>query len=271
MSTADIIQQYFPENIHFPDELKCLCNWIVENGYGSIRYDIRLVKASNDIEQYFDDGYKIKDSFGVFGHSSDGGIYAIWQKNEKEQPVVYLGSEGSEWYVLGADFTSFLAFIAAGLDNPFKSWVKDNFNIFVDSKKVAIKKEDRSLARWIYDKLDITMPFAEFDPDSEHNETSNSIDYKVTVISIPDNKVDFIKAIRILSNLSMGDLLKSFQSLPVTVYEGHVFFRGKLDIANFPEPDKSYLSELENKFSANILIEYREYLGKDGKTDFKPW
>jgi len=269
MSIADKIKQSFPKGVHFPNELGLMSDWIEQNGYESIRYDIRLTEGSDEIEQYFDNGNKIKDSFGIFGHSTDGGLYAIWLKSKKEQPVIFLGSEGSEWYVLGTDFLSFLSLISCGFTNPFKDWVTDEFNIYVDTKKKAIDKKDRSLTRWIYEKLEVKIPFEEFDPDSKHNATSNSIDYKVIITSVPHNKVDFIKSIRILSKLSMGDLLRNFQNLPLTVYESHVFFRGKLDIVNFPEPDRNYLLELTTKYPDNIQIEYREYLGKDGKTDFK--
>src|SRR5690606_7686114 len=115
--------------------------------YDGIATDFRLEAAPYLISTYFENGEKLERYLVAFGHSGDGGIFAIWQI-DGEQKIVHLGSEGNNWFVVADSFVGFLAKLAIGhrnlahddLQKPpaessaeakFKTWVGTAFGLTV--------------------------------------------------------------------------------------------------------------------------------------------
>lgn len=287
MTLADKIKQTFPTEIHFPIELKLFCDWIEENGYDSIASDFKLHASSNAMIKYFDNGEKLEKHIAAFGHSGDGGIFALW-KTDKSQKIVHLGSEGNNWFVVANNFIDFLTILAIGYpnlacddlqkppsehnpNNKFKNWIETTFGLTVpDSAKKLTDKTDRTFTRWLFDILQTGDNFERFDPDSKHNLQFHSIEYRLIATKVPDNKAKFIGDLRKVSALSIAELMKGLNQLPIVVYENATYFNGELSLANFPKNDRDALIYLTENYKNEVTLEYRNNARQSEKEGFKP-
>ncbi|MFC7348324.1 hypothetical protein ACFQO9_16515 [Chryseobacterium zhengzhouense] len=286
MTTKDTIKQNFPTEVHFPIELEVLCNWIDENGYDNILTDIKLYGFQDSMTNYFDNGQKLEKYIGAFGHSADGSIFAILQI-ENNQKVVHLGPKGSNWFIVADNFVEFLKILAIGyphlteddLEKPpiesnpndkFKKWVETTFNVTIpNSAKKITNKADKTFTKWLFDNLQPDKTFEHFDPESEHNKQFNSIEYRLVVKNVPNNKSKFIGDLRRVSTMSISELLKQLNNLPFVVYESSTYFKGQLSIINFSTFDKDNLIFLTENYKNEVILEYRNNVKKSEKTDFK--
>ena len=285
MNLTDNIKQTFPTEIDFPMELQLLCEWVEENGYDSIATDFRLGAAPNLVSSYFHNGGKLEKHLVAFANSSDGGIFALWRTNEG-QKVVHLGSEGNNWFVLADDFADFVATLAIGYSNlaeddllnppvgngpdaKFKTWVETKFGLRIPDSAKNIDKTDRAFTRWVFNTLQPGVDFDQFDPDSKHNLEFHSLEYRLLVSKIPENKSKFIGDLRKVSTLSISELMKGLNNLPIVVYEGSTYFNGQLSLKNFPSADKEALIYLTENYKDAVTLEYRKNVKQSEKTGFK--
>jgi hypothetical protein len=286
MTLANKIKQTFPTEVRFPIELEMFCNWVDENGYESILTDFELHGFPNSMTNYFENGQKLEKYIGEFGHSGDGGIFAIWQ-TENDQKVVHLGSEGNNWFIVANNFVEFLKILAIGypyladdnLQKPptessqndnFKKWVETTFSLTVpNSAKKLVNKTDKTFTKWLFDNLQPADTFEHFDPDSEHNKQFNSIEYRLVVTNIPGNKSKLIGDLRKVSTMSISELLKQLSNLPLVVYESSTYFKGQLSLTNFPTPNKDNLIFLTENYKDEVVLEYRNSARQSERTDFK--
>ena len=285
MKFVDKIKQAFPTEIDFPIELQLFCEWIEENGYDSIATDFRLEAAPKLISTYFENGEKLERYLAAFGHSGDGGIFAIWQ-TDGEQKVVHLGSEGNNWFVVADSFVGFLARLAIGYRNlvyddlqkppagtnadaKFKTWVEATFGLTVPDSAKHIDKTDKTFTRWVFNILQPGVDFEHFDPDSKHNREFHSIEYRLVVSNIPDNKSKFIGDLRKASAMSISELMQGLRNLPVVVYESSTYFNGQLSLKNFPTNDREALLYLTEKYRQEVALQYRKRVRQSEKMEFR--
>lgn len=285
MALAEKIKETFPKQINFPKELKMFCNWVDKNGYDNILTDFELHGFKNSMTNYFDNGQKLEKYIAKFGHSGDGGIFAIWQ-NGNNQRIVHLGSEGKDWFIVANNFVDFLNILAIGYANlvdddlqkpptqtnaiyDFKNWVEKTFDLKVpNSAKKLTNKTDKTFTQWLFNILQENENFEQFDPESEHNKQTNSIEYRLVVFDVPDNKSKFIGDLRKVSTLSISELLKQLNNLPLVVYESSTYFKGQLSLTNFPTPDKENLIYITNNYKSEVVLEYRDNVRQSEKTDY---
>lgn len=286
MTLADKIKQTFPSEVQFPAKLKIFCDWVDENGYDNIVTDFELHGFSNSMTHYFDNGQKLEKYIAAFGHSGDGGIFAIWQ-NGNDQKIVHLGSEGNDWFIVANNFVDFLNILAIGYANlanddlqkpptetktdyKFKNWVETTFYLKVpNSAKKLTNRIDKTFTKWLFNSLQPGETFERFDQDNEHNKQFNSIEYRLVVIQVPDNKSKFIGELRKVSTLSISELLKQLNYLPLVVYESSTYFKGQLSLTNFPTLDKDNLIYLTSNYKSEIILEYRNNVRQSEKTDYR--
>ena len=142
------IQRYFPSGMTVPAELAALCAWLGENGYPISGHFELYADEHESIRHWFGTG-AVVDRFGVFGTGPDGSLYALWRQDDGRLPVVHMGSEGQNNFVLAPDMREFLRLLAIGydeigfddLDAPppdrkgvnaaFRKWVEQTFGVRV--------------------------------------------------------------------------------------------------------------------------------------------
>ena len=145
---AASLRQSFPNSLSFPPELEQLCAWQEQHGY-PISGDFQLqIDEEHDVIGNWFGTEEIVDRFGVFGAGPDGSLYAIWWQEDGRCPIVHLGSEGQNNFVLAEDMTQFLCLLAIGYReigfddlsatpqphgvNPaFQQWVTTTFNVTI--------------------------------------------------------------------------------------------------------------------------------------------
>lgn len=269
--------------MHYPKELDILKEYIQNFGYDFIT-DFKLCEYSNIIRNYFDNGHLLESSIIDFGQSRDGGIYAIWNNND-EQKIVYLGSEGSDWYILTNNIQDFLVLLSIGYENileenlklkpikkqnnNLKKWIKAKLNITVPNTAKNISQiSDNSFVEFLHHKLKSQVSLEEFNPNSEYNNESHYIQYRLVIESYPKDKLIFIKKIRKVSQISISDLLK-IEKFPFVVYQNNTSFNGKLKLRNFNSSDKDYLIDIIENYSSNIKLEYRNSAKKSELKKFQ--
>lgn len=286
MTLADKIKQTFPNKINFPKELRMFCDWIEENGYDSIVTEFRLRAASNLMTKYFEGGEKLEKHIAAFGHGGDGGIFAIWDA-ENTQKIVFLGSEGDNWFVVANSVVDFLVILAIGYPNlahddlqepplgkspdiKFRNWIEQTFGLTVpDSANNVLNKADKTFTRWLYHTLQPNVDFEHFDPNSKHNLEFHAIEYRLVVSNVPANKSKFIGDLRKVSTMSISELMKGLNNLPMVVYESTTYFNGQLSLTNFPSGDREALIYLTETYKHEVMLQYRNNVRQSEKKEFK--
>lgn len=141
------IRQHFPHGIPVPPELEALCAWFGEHDY-PISGHFELYADEHESVRHWFGTDAVVDRFGVFGTGPDGSLYAFWRQDDGRVPVVHLGSEGENNFVLAGNMRDFLRLLAVGYSeigfddlasppdadgvNPeFRRWVEDTFAVRV--------------------------------------------------------------------------------------------------------------------------------------------
>jgi hypothetical protein len=107
------MQQHFPIGIKAPQELAMLCDWLKENGY-PISGSFELMVDDHQAIRHWFRTNAFDDRFGVFGAGADGSLYALWRQDDGRIPIVHLGSEGVNNFVLAEDMKDFVRLLAVG-------------------------------------------------------------------------------------------------------------------------------------------------------------
>jgi hypothetical protein len=174
------IMKWFPKEIEFPEALRVLCLWEEHlmpprrTGFYDfppyLRRLFRLPSPQPDkwISGYFrlaEDKYEfvrhwfgsdtVVDRFGAFGTGPDGSQYVIWLQDDGRCPIVHMGSEGQNNFVLAGDMVDFIRLLAVGYDEigfadltrppgteyvskPFQEWVTSTFHVLIPQTGIEI-------------------------------------------------------------------------------------------------------------------------------------
>lgn len=79
----------------------------------------------------------------------------------------------------------------------------------------------------------------------------NLVNYTVILNKLPIDKKMFLKDINFTS-ISTSDFYE--KKLPIKIYSKEILLKGEININNFPEPDKTNLQNLKNKYNQSIEI-----------------
>jgi hypothetical protein len=137
----------FPRTIAIPDALLRLRDWLDIHGYPISGYFELRNHDPNAIKYWFGADTAL-DRLAMFGAGPDGSPYCIWLQDDGRTPIVHMGSEGVNNFVLAPDFIQFLRLLAVGYDeigfdilsqppaaegvNPaFQGWVREAFSVEV--------------------------------------------------------------------------------------------------------------------------------------------
>jgi len=144
---ADKLAASLPQAIPIPAELRRLCDWLEEHGYPvSGGFEIRE-HDDETIRCWFGTD-KAVGSLGQFGAGPDGSLYCVWRDPNGKSPIVHMGSEGQNNFVLASNAIDFLRLLAIGYDeigfddlsnppstddaNPaFQDWVSSTFTVSI--------------------------------------------------------------------------------------------------------------------------------------------
>lgn len=108
------LKRSFPLTIPFPVEINALCEWINDHSYPvSGCFELRTDDYGAITSWFGND--EASDKFAVFGASSDGGLYCLWNY-EGTFPIVYLDSEGEGNRVLAKDIKNFIRLLMIGYE-----------------------------------------------------------------------------------------------------------------------------------------------------------
>jgi hypothetical protein len=149
------IRNRFPAGIAVPPELESLCTWLAKHGY-PISGGFELYADEHESIRHWFGTDAVNDRFGVFGTGPDGSLYAIWRQDDGRTPIVHMGSEGQNNFVLAGKMLDFLRLLAVGYDeigfadlaappdgdgvNPaFRRWVEETFRTRVPATGVEIR------------------------------------------------------------------------------------------------------------------------------------
>ena len=145
----DTLRRSFPNSLSFPSELERLCAWQEQHGY-PISGDFKLeADEMHDVIGNWFGTEEVVDRFGVFGSGPDGSLYAIWRQEDGRCPIVHLGSEGQNNFVLVEDMKQFLRLLAI-----------DYREIGFDDLSAAPKPGGANAAfqQWVANTFDVTIP-----------------------------------------------------------------------------------------------------------------
>jgi hypothetical protein len=146
----------FPSGEEPPDRLRQLLAYEQSNrefysGYFEMALFGRLAAR-----QYF--GHNaLAARFAVFGHDSDGSLYALWRHDYQawdEAPVVYLDGEGSFFVILANSLDDFLGLLSLGI-------TELGYTIHTDSdwpNKATPTDATYRFRAWLRESLDIHVP-----------------------------------------------------------------------------------------------------------------
>ncbi len=93
------------------------------------------------------------------------------------------------------------------------------------------------------------------------NSKRHHIEYRLSITSLPKEKLKFIKEIRKLTETSISDLLK-LNKFPFVVYENLLSVYDDLELKNFTSSDKEILLYLTKFYADNVRLEYKYQLDK---------
>ena len=147
----DSLAASFPEGIELPSEFRVLCDWVSENGYPISGYFELREHDDETIRLWFGSDAAV-GSLAQFGAGPDGSLYCLWRSCDGRLPIVHMGSEGQDNFVLASTPTDFLRLLAIGYDeigyadldappfvedagqtiNPlFQQWVTETFDVSI--------------------------------------------------------------------------------------------------------------------------------------------
>jgi hypothetical protein len=184
----------FPREIEFPAALRQLCLWeeqIMPPRVGFFGIPVYLNKLLHvpqpQRDKWISGHFRLTaDNFGfirhwfgaeavvhrlgVFGSGPDGSTYAIWLEDDGRRPIVHLGSEGQNNFVLAGDMVDFIRLLAVGYDEigfadltrppesqhvnkRFQKWVADTFRVSIPQTGIDIvgpaRASHQDLQPWI--------------------------------------------------------------------------------------------------------------------------
>lgn len=164
-----IYEQTFPSGIAVPEALIFLRQWLDTHGYPiSGCFELRA-DPHGSVRHWFGTD-SIVDRFATFGAGPDGSPYAIWLQDDRRTPIVHMGSEGVNNFVLAPDFIQFLRLLAVGYEeigfddlsapptgkgaNPiFQDWVSKTFSVAIPATGSEItepaKRDHEDFEAWI--------------------------------------------------------------------------------------------------------------------------
>jgi hypothetical protein len=166
---ADKLKSRFPSRIDFPAALGELCAWHETNGSPISGYFELYADEHDSITHWFGTD-AVADRLAVFGSGPDGSLYCIWRQEDGRQPIVHLGSEGLNNFVLAGNMVDFIRLLAAGYGelgfedlaeppepggvNPrFQEWVRRTFVVTIPKVGAEIvdpaKRGHEDLEGWI--------------------------------------------------------------------------------------------------------------------------
>jgi hypothetical protein len=117
----------------------------------------------------------VVDRLGVFGAGPDGSLYAFWRQDDGRIPVVHMGSEGQNNFVLAGNMRDFLRLLAVGygeigfedlsappdpdgVNAAFRDWVETTLGIRVPAVGSEItapaQATHQDFQRWIDGVID---------------------------------------------------------------------------------------------------------------------
>jgi hypothetical protein len=117
MGRAENIEAEFPTGTTMPPDLRRLCDYLDRTDYPLSGFT-RLRPEGEVLKLWFGDPEAAR-RFAGFGAGSDGSILAFWLyrgPNALAAPVIHLGSEGENNFVLASDFREFLHLLGIGYD-----------------------------------------------------------------------------------------------------------------------------------------------------------
>jgi hypothetical protein len=151
-----------------------LCGWHDAHG-PRISGFFRLEGDSYQSIENWSGTESVVDRFGVFGKDPDGSMYSVWRQDDGRCPIVQMGSEGQNNFVLAGDMIDFIRLLAVGYDEirladlaspgtpeyvnkPFRAWVSQMFHVPIPETGIEIVAPARAahedFQAWIDDVID---------------------------------------------------------------------------------------------------------------------
>src|SRR4051812_42457925 len=111
-------QRNFPPGVPVPDCLRSLlefenCSREWYSGH------FELIEWEYGNPAWFGGDRVAAEPFVIFGHESDGSLYALWlypSRTILDAPIVFLGSEGVDCGLIAGDLNEFLSLLALDID-----------------------------------------------------------------------------------------------------------------------------------------------------------
>lgn len=166
MELADL-QANFPPGVAVPEKLVKLLEFANRSrNWFSGHFD--LEKCPYGDASAFDNDPEPAKQFVIFGRESDGSSYAYWLYDEKridEAPIVFIGSEGTDWGVIAETLEEFLGLLAVNSDelgfaaswgeiaetdgrvpriDEFRKWLRQEFGIVAPTDPMAVVRNARA-------------------------------------------------------------------------------------------------------------------------------
>jgi hypothetical protein len=161
---ANALAASFPQGIELPNEFRALCDWVAAHGYRISGY-FKLRKHSDKTIRLWFGSDAAVGHLAQFGSGPDGSLYCIWRCNDGRHPIVHMGSEGQNNFVLASSPVDFLRLLAIGYDeigfadldrppdaedgqdytNPaFQAWVATTFGVTIPKVGAEITRQAQS-------------------------------------------------------------------------------------------------------------------------------
>jgi hypothetical protein len=111
-------QRCFPPGTAVPEYLRALLEFQnLSRDWYSDHFELDIWEFGKP--NWFDGDRNAAEQFAVFGHGSDGSLYACWLYSGRvvmDAPVVFLGSEGTDCGLVSDHLEEFLGLLAVGAD-----------------------------------------------------------------------------------------------------------------------------------------------------------
>lgn len=153
--TEDDFKNNFPTGLEPPRQLLKLLSY--QNSITGYYSDYFYLHGNGKLfaDRYFGDK-TIADQFVVFGHDSDGCLYAFWRHKQQSldnTPVVFLDSDGDSSVVLSDTIDGFLALLSLGVEELGHALTTSTWaNKFSNDQNVI------QFRKWLHDELGIEVP-----------------------------------------------------------------------------------------------------------------
>jgi hypothetical protein len=149
---ANSLSKSFPAGIELPSAFRALCDWVAKNGYPISGYFELREHDDETIRCWFGCDAAVGD-LAQFGAGADGSLYCLWRCPDGRTPIVHMGSEGDNNFVLAATPVDFLRLLAVGYD-------EIGFADFDAPPPVGTGESsvNRSLQQWVEDSFGVTVP-----------------------------------------------------------------------------------------------------------------